>query len=176
MYYVLRNGLINMNYDEVIKLIKVIDESNINTFEIDFEDTYISLNKLDTHVPKNSNSSTIVDSNTTVSEVIKNSQVKEEQVIEKIEKVEATEKIEDTTNNSIVKSPIVGTFYNSNSPDKPPFVKIGDTVVEGDTLCIVEAMKVMNEVQSKFSGTIKEILIENESVVEFGQPLFVIAK
>lgn len=172
MYYVLRNGLIKMNYDEVIKLIKVIDESSINTFEIDFEDTYISLNKLDTYAPKNSNLDNSVDFNGNINEVIKNVQIKEEQV----NPVETKEIIEDTSNASVVKSPIVGTFYNSNSPDKPPFVKIGDSVVEGDTLCIVEAMKVMNEVKSKFNGTIKEILIENESVVEFGQPLFVISK
>jgi acetyl-CoA carboxylase biotin carboxyl carrier protein len=73
-----------------------------------------------------------------------------------------------------VKSPMVGTFYRSASPGAPPFVEIGDTVAQGDTLCIVEAMKLMNEIEADASGTIKAILVENGQAVEFGQPLFVI--
>jgi len=73
-----------------------------------------------------------------------------------------------------VKSPMVGTFYRSASPGAPPFVEIGDTVAQGDTLCIVEAMKLMNEIESDASGTIKAILVENGQAVEFGQPLFII--
>jgi acetyl-CoA carboxylase biotin carboxyl carrier protein len=74
----------------------------------------------------------------------------------------------------VVKSPMVGTFYRSSSPGAKPFVEIGDAVKEGDTLCIVEAMKLMNEIESDGSGTIKAILVENGQPVEFGQPLFVI--
>ena len=73
-----------------------------------------------------------------------------------------------------VKSPMVGTFYRCASPGAAPFVEIGDTVAQGDTLCIVEAMKLMNEIESDASGTIKAILVENGQAVEFGQPLFVI--
>ena len=73
-----------------------------------------------------------------------------------------------------VKSPMVGTFYRSASPGAAPFVEIGDTVAQGDTLCIVEAMKLMNEIEADASGTIKAILVENGEAVEFGQPLFVI--
>ena len=73
-----------------------------------------------------------------------------------------------------VKSPMVGTFYRSASPGAAPFVEIGDTVAQGDTLCIVEAMKLMNEIEADASGTIKAILVENGQPVEFGQPLFVI--
>ena len=73
-----------------------------------------------------------------------------------------------------VKSPMVGTFYRSASPGTPPFVEIGDTVAQGDTLCIVEAMKLMNEIEADASGTIKAILVENGQAVEFGQPLFII--
>ena len=73
-----------------------------------------------------------------------------------------------------VKSPMVGTFYRSASPGAAPFVEIGDTIAHGDTLCIVEAMKLMNEIEADAAGTIKSILAENGQAVEFGQPLFVI--
>lgn len=73
-----------------------------------------------------------------------------------------------------VKSPMVGTFYRSASPGAAAFVEIGDTVAQGDTLCIVEAMKLMNEIEADASGTIKSILAENGQAVEFGQPLFVL--
>jgi acetyl-CoA carboxylase biotin carboxyl carrier protein len=73
-----------------------------------------------------------------------------------------------------LKSPMVGTFYRSASPGAAPFVEIGDTVAQGDTLCIVEAMKLMNEIEADVGGTIKAILVENGQPVEFGQPLFII--
>ena len=75
----------------------------------------------------------------------------------------------------IVKSPMVGTFYRSSAPGSPAFVEIGAAVKEGDTICIIEAMKLLNEIESDFSGVIKQILVENGQPVEFGQPLFVIA-
>jgi acetyl-CoA carboxylase biotin carboxyl carrier protein len=73
-----------------------------------------------------------------------------------------------------VKSPMVGTFYRSATPGAAPFVEIGDTVVEGATLCIIEAMKLMNEIEADKAGIIKAILTENGQPVEFGQPLFLI--
>lgn len=75
----------------------------------------------------------------------------------------------------IVKSPIVGTFYSSPSPGAPAFTKVGDMVKEGDTLCIVEAMKILNQIEADTSGKVVEILVENAQPIEFGQPLFVIA-
>ncbi len=74
-----------------------------------------------------------------------------------------------------VKSPMVGTFYRSASPGAKPFVEVGDTVQVGDTLCIIEAMKLMNEIESDKAGVVKQVLIENGQPVEFGQPLVVIA-
>ena len=74
----------------------------------------------------------------------------------------------------VVKSPMVGTFYRAASPGAKPFVEVGDTVAQGDALCIIEAMKLMNEIEADESGTIKAILVENGQAVEFGQPLFVI--
>ena len=73
-----------------------------------------------------------------------------------------------------VKSPMVGTFYRSSSPGAAPFVQVGDTVKEGDTLCIIEAMKLLNEIDADASGTIRQILVENGQAVEYGQPLFII--
>lgn len=73
-----------------------------------------------------------------------------------------------------IKSPIVGTFYSAPSPTKPPFVKVGDKVSEGDTVCIVESMKVMNEIQADVSGTVKSIAVKDGEAVEFGQPLIII--
>lgn len=75
----------------------------------------------------------------------------------------------------IVKSPMVGTFYRSSAPGSPPFVEVGSAVKEGDTLCIIEAMKLLNEIDADTTGVIKQILVENGQPVEFGQPLFVIA-
>ena len=75
----------------------------------------------------------------------------------------------------IVKSPMVGTFYRSSAPGSPPFIEIGSSVKEGDTLCIIEAMKLLNEVDSDVAGVVKQILVENGQPIEFGQPLFVIA-
>ena len=75
---------------------------------------------------------------------------------------------------NVVKSPLVGTYYAASSPDSAPFVKVGDKVSKGQVLGIVEAMKLMNEIESEFNGTVKEILVENEQMVEFGQPMFVI--
>ena len=76
---------------------------------------------------------------------------------------------------NIVKSPLVGTFYAAPAEDAAPFVKIGDSVKEGQVLAIVEAMKLMNEIESDFTGTVTEILVENGQAVEYGQPLFVIS-
>ena len=75
----------------------------------------------------------------------------------------------------LVKSPMVGTFYRAASPGTKPFVEAGDSVQVGDTLCIIEAMKLMNEIESDKSGVVKQVLVENGQPVEFGQPLVVIA-
>ncbi len=74
----------------------------------------------------------------------------------------------------VIKSPMVGTFYRSSAPGADPFVSVGSSVSEGQALCVIEAMKLMNEIPSEFSGVVKEILVENGQPVEFGQPLFVI--
>ena len=77
-----------------------------------------------------------------------------------------------SSKNTIIRSPIVGTFYRSSSPDSDPFIKEGDTIARGDTLCIVEAMKIMNEIESEHAGKIVKILVDDAQPVEFDQPLF----
>lgn len=75
----------------------------------------------------------------------------------------------------VVKAPMVGTFYRAPSPNSPAFVEVGKSVSEGDTICIIEAMKLLNEIETDVSGVVKKILVENGEPVEFGQPLFIIA-
>ena len=73
-----------------------------------------------------------------------------------------------------IKSPIIGTFYRKPSPDKPPFVEVGTTVSQGDVLCVIEAMKLFNDIESEVSGKIVKVLVEDSSPVEFDQPLFLV--
>ena len=78
----------------------------------------------------------------------------------------------DIGSDKVVTSPLVGTFYSASSPDAEPFVKEGDSVKKGQVLGIIEAMKLMNEIESEYDGVVEAVLIENEGVVEYGQPLF----
>lgn len=80
----------------------------------------------------------------------------------------------DIPSGETIDSPMVGTFYAAGSPTSSPFIKVGDSISVGDTLCIIEAMKMLNQIEAEKSGVVKAILVENETPVEFGQPLFVI--
>lgn len=86
----------------------------------------------------------------------------------------AEKKAGSTSKQKLIRSPFVGTFYRSPSPDVDSFTDLGKRVKKGDTLCIIEAMKMMNEIESEFDGVIKEILVDNEQPVEFDQPLFIL--
>ncbi|MDF2486601.1 MAG: hypothetical protein K0R46_2769 [Herbinix sp.] len=88
--------------------------------------------------------------------------------------VGSTEAPAEDANHKKLVSPMVGTFYAQSSPDKPPFVKVGDKVKKGQTICIIEAMKLMNEIESEHDGEVVKILINNEDMVEFGQTMFLI--
>jgi acetyl-CoA carboxylase biotin carboxyl carrier protein len=87
---------------------------------------------------------------------------------------QATVKADDNSKYITIKSPIIGTFYRKPSPDKPLFVEVGQTISEGDVLCIIEAMKLFNEIESEVSGKIVKILVDDSSPVEFDQPLFLV--
>lgn len=145
-----------MNYEDIKKLIDDMGESKLNSLDIEFPDGIkISMKKEENSGAKNK----------IVSEI-------QEKIVQNdnIEKIENEEKNNDLT--KIVKSPMVGTFYSSPAPDKPPFVKVGDKVSKGQVLCVVEAMKLMNEIESEYDGEIAEICINNEEMVEYGTPLF----
>ena len=86
----------------------------------------------------------------------------------------ANKELDDNSDENLVKSPIIGTFYRKPSPEKPNFVEVGDRVNVGDTLCVIEAMKLFNEIEAETSGTIVKILVDDSTPVEFDQPLFVI--
>jgi acetyl-CoA carboxylase biotin carboxyl carrier protein len=87
---------------------------------------------------------------------------------------EETEKESDDSKYITIKSPIIGTFYRKPSPDKPAFVEVGDTIGKGDVLCVIEAMKLFNDIESEVTGKIVKVLVEDSSPVEFDQPLFLI--
>lgn len=161
-----------MDYEQILNLIDRIENSKFNICELDFENTYINLSKLNT---PNYNKNKLVndDSNKTPFSSYNEAdeQAKESYPKTIISDKESNDELKDKL---VVNSPIVGTFYCSSAIGKDPFVKVGDTVQEGDVLCIVEAMKVMNEVKSKFNGKIVKVLVANETMVEYNQPLFVI--
>lgn len=146
-----------MEFGQIIDLIKAVSDSNLTEFEIQDGETKISMET-------NKETKQI-----TVTAPLVQPQLSAVQPAV----VQEEEKAEEKTGN-IVKSPLVGTFYQSASPESEPFVKEGDTVKKGQVLGIVEAMKLMNEIESEYDGTVKEILVKNEQMVEFGQPMFVI--
>ena len=86
-----------------------------------------------------------------------------------------TKTADEPANTTVIKSPMVGTFYAASSPDTPPFVKVGDTITPEKTVCLIEAMKVYNEIQAECSGKIVAVLVNNGATVEFGKPLFRVA-
>ncbi|MCI8273870.1 MAG: acetyl-CoA carboxylase biotin carboxyl carrier protein [Clostridia bacterium] len=145
-----------MEYDKIKQLMEDMSNSKLSAIDIDFPDgTKISMKK-----------DGIQETKSIVIEPEIESNCKIENKIEQQEVVERK--------GNIVKSPMVGTFYLKPSPTSEPYVEVGKTVKKGDTLCIIEAMKLMNEIESEFSGTIKEILVKDEEPVEYGKPLFII--
>ncbi len=93
---------------------------------------------------------------------------------EKTDEKSKPEKTEDESKYITIKSPMIGTFYRSPNPDSPPFVNVGDTIKPGDTVCIIEAMKLFNEIESEVSGKIVKVLVDDATPVEYDQPLFLV--
>ncbi|OOL96610.1 biotin carboxyl carrier protein of acetyl-CoA carboxylase [Clostridium acetobutylicum] len=158
----------NMDYKEIEELIKTIDNSGLTYLEIESNGTKITMRK--------------GTSNEESTSVVQNAQIQEN----KIERVVTTQTHDDDKkvidkpsvddeNIRVVTSPIVGTFYESSGPDSEAFAKVGTQVKKGQTLCIIEAMKLMNEIESEFDGEVVEVLVKNEEMVEYGQELFKIA-
>ncbi len=150
-----------MEYKDIKKLMDDMGDSKIDSLEIEFPDGIkISMAK---------NKNTVVSA--PVTNVIEASAPMSVPVVVP-DKQTSLVNVEKEENYKIIKSPMVGTFYKSSSPDKEAFVKVGDKVSKGQTLCIVEAMKLMNEIESEFDGEIVEVCVKNEEMVEFGTPLF----
>ena len=141
-----------MEYEKIKQLMEDMGNSKLTSIDIDFPDgTKISMKKENI-------------------QVVEKKVAKQEQIVENIEEQET--KIEET--GKIVKSPKVGTFYLKPAPDANPYVEVGKEVQKGDILCIIEAMKLMNEMESEYNGKIKEILVKDGEPVEYGKSLFII--
>ena len=154
-----------MELEKIIELIHTVSESNLTQFTMEEGNLKISM--------KTDKQTKIVAAPQAVAAVT--AAVVTETVQAAVPSQEnAQQTQEETLDGNIVKSPLVGTFYNAPSPDAEPYVKVGDTVKKGQVLAIVEAMKLMNEIESEFDGTVEKVLVSNEEVVEYGQPLFVI--
>ena len=157
-----------MEYDKIKQLMEDMGNSKLTSIDIDFADgTKIKMTKQNNQTTKDNY---FVEKNNNNQEKIENLQgIVEENFSQKTDYPEKTKE-----KNNIVKSPMVGTFYLKPSPTSNAYVEVGKEVKKGDTLCIIEAMKLMNEIESKFDGVVKEVLVDNESPVEFGQEMFVI--
>lgn len=158
-----------MNFEKIKNLMQSLDNSNLMDFELKLSDGfYLRMNKYNSQPIVQNNITPSIDNNTAINTPTINNIA--ENISEPITIIpEIKQEIKE---GNIVASPIVGTFYSSSSPTKPAYVKVGDKVKEGDVLCIIEAMKVMNEITSQYSGEIVEILVNNEDMVEYNQPLF----
>ena len=163
-----------MKFDEVKELIAIFEKSDMGEMEIKLDGDSVHLGRNASFSVGNSETETVktviagaesgmVSAAQTNGAVSNDTDINQTADVEK-ESVSADDKL--------VTAPIVGTYYQSQAPDKPPFVKVGDTVAKGDVVCIIEAMKFMNEVVSEVSGKIVEVLVEDGEFVEFGQPLF----
>lgn len=161
-----------MDFKSIESLIKTLSNSSVNYLEIEDSETKIKLSKLNI-IKEDENSSK---SHTNDVEVISGNGLN---ILDKLGRSMNLEEFSKETkgecednNYYYIKSPMVGTFYSSATENGEPYVKIGDEIVVGKELCIIEAMKLMNEIESEVAGTIVEVMINNGDIVEFGQPLF----
>ena len=161
-----------MDIRKVKKLIEMLEESNLNEIEIKEGEEAVKLVKSNP-IPGNfiSSAPAIVSEPTQQSPIAIPSAPSSETT--STQEISQTSDVLESGNK--MNSPMVGTFYSAPNPESEPFVKVGDKINEGDVLCIIEAMKMMNEVKSEFSGTVKQILVDNAEPVEFDQTLFVIS-
>lgn len=157
-----------MEYKKILELMHEMNQTDLTKIEIEKEGFRICLEKNNgniTTIQQGNPGYTIGQNNTCENKATRENSLENGGLGEfQIEEVQGERVI----------SPMVGTFYASPSPDKPPYVKVGDKVKKGQTLCIIEAMKLMNEIESDFDGEVVKILVSNEQMVEFGQPLFII--
>ncbi len=143
-----------MDLKDIKRLLEAFDKSKTNILELETEEFRIYLDKSATPAPQSA--PVAVEQPAVQTPVVQKIEAKPECVVE----------------GDLITSPMVGTFYQAPSPDSPPYVKVGDKVKKGQTLCIIEAMKIMNELEAEFDCEILEILVEDGQPVEFDTPLF----
>ena len=162
-----------MNIKEIQKLIKFVSKSKAKEVSLELKDFKITI-KTGDDGDKNQLNPVATSQNQPI--IINKDDFVTEKKPEVFDKKSFHSKDEETIDEKLitVKSPIIGTFYRKPAPDKEPFIEIGKDVKEGDVLCVIEAMKLFNEIESEVSGKIVKILVDDSSPVEFEQPLFLI--
>lgn len=156
-----------MNLTEIQDLIKFVSKSGVSEVEIEQKDFKIII-KTDSKKPAPVQQ--IIHAAPVATAPIITSTAPVAPVVKEVQKAAAT----DNSNYITVKSPMIGTFYRQSGPDKPIFVNVGDTIKKGDTICIIEAMKLFNEIEAEISGKIVKVLVDDASPVEYDQPLFLV--
>ncbi|MGY3766087.1 acetyl-CoA carboxylase biotin carboxyl carrier protein [Vagococcus vulneris] len=159
-----------MSFQEVKELMEFFESSSIRELNLSMESLslYLSKNEQVTQLPVNQQSISEDSSSTNLDVLSK------QPIMADSKESQESDVTPVKSDSKTVDAPIVGVVYTSNEPGAAPFKQVGDKVEIGDTLCIIEAMKIMNDVKSDQPGTITEVLIKNEDVVEYGQPLFTI--
>jgi acetyl-CoA carboxylase biotin carboxyl carrier protein len=157
-----------MDIKEIQNLIKFVAKSGANEVKVEIGDVKITIK-----TGKNPKQ-TIVQSLPMQAPAVLQSPVVEQPSQSTPVKEETSKSEEENSKYITIKSPIIGTFYRKPSPDKPMFVEVGSSISEGDVLCVIEAMKLFNEIESEVTGKIVKILVEDASPVEFDQPLFLV--
>ncbi len=160
-----------MTYKEITDLIKLINKTDLGEFKLKNKDVEIQIRTK--KFQKVSETLVPTVAAPTVTPIAQPTVVPQEMEAPKPTEKPAEENVS-SANLIEIKSPIVGTFYRSSSPDKPPFVKVGDSVEKGGVVCIIEAMKLFNEIESEVSGKIVKIMVEDASPVEYDQVLFLV--
>jgi acetyl-CoA carboxylase biotin carboxyl carrier protein len=167
-----------MDFEKIKELIKLVDSSSLAFFELETGNDHIKMDKSLNRGVADSNSGKLNNA-VAANSVNTGNVVVPANSVEKLEIYSAEEEIKiekeafiDDSNLSVITSPMVGTFYSSASPESPAFVEVGGTVSKGKVVCIIEAMKLMNEIESDYSGTVVECLAKDGDMVEYGQPLF----
>ena len=150
----------NMKYEELRELITHIDESSLAYVDVETESHHVIISK---EVPQMRMSQEDSQQAQTITEPSVENEVRTVEI--------PKENVEIEVKGEVIEAPMVGVVYLQATPDADPYVKVGDKVEQGDVICIVEAMKLMNEIQAPFSGIITEVFVQNEEVVEYGQPL-----
>ena len=156
-----------MDIKEIQNLIKFVSKSGVEEVKIEREKFKITIKAGTKNPPQQ-----IIVEGTSPKEIITPQAIREEAV--QNETQDEHEVVLDNKNHIIIKAPMIGTFYRKSAPDKDVYTDVGKMVAEGDVLCVIEAVKLFNEIESEVSGKIVKILVEDQSPVEFDQPLFII--